>query len=127
MRYLRDRSNPSHTINMSASKCVECGKIISSSELYESKYCKQCAEIKKMEARGVHKQCDHCNKLFPISKLDSGYCPTCLLRLKRCDYCRETFISENKKSPVSNGGFLQGRVKFSLASRQTGAPLQALG
>ncbi len=46
LKKIRHRSNPNGSVDIdrSSDKCVECGKILLSWEIYDSKYCKECAE-----------------------------------------------------------------------------------
>lgn len=97
MRKFRDRSNPKISV-MSYTKCIECGKMLYPNEIYDAKYCKECAEIIKTAKKLSYIQCVHCHQYFPqeriitFGKLNLNYCTFCSSKLIKCKYCGEKFI-----------------------------------
>lgn len=97
MRHLRDRSNPEHASTRSGFKCIECGKILSSWQMYDSNYCKDCFEVISVARERSYKRCMGCHEFYPPSELyDNKYCPKCMSMVKKCEFCGKDFISDKK-------------------------------
>ncbi|MBI5681456.1 MAG: hypothetical protein HZC47_11235 [Methanobacterium sp.] len=80
---------------MSFSKCFRCSTIVSHHEIYDSKYCENCAnEIRDAKNKGYQK-CVFCGEYFPPFELyDSKYCGECKKEVKTCRECGKEFIPE---------------------------------
>lgn len=67
-------------------RCLKCGRLILRGRTKPRKYCKECAEYKKIGYKTV--QCVDCGKEFTINSLASAVC--------RCEECQSKHVKQQK-------------------------------
>jgi len=95
IRKIRHQSNPKINITSSFTKCHECGELVSKSEIFDSKYCKNCYKTIELARKKSLNRCGNCHEYFnPSLSTDPHHCPECVKKMRRCRNCHKEFIPQ---------------------------------